>query len=166
MTTLKYQLTRSDIFYSQFISSLRSRSLNSWNLLIALFMAYTILKGLPGHWWSKGIVACMIIVLFFLFVSAANCIFLLIRSRLKSFKGLLGEHELVVTDDGLIERTPYNETLHRWAGFQKVKSTSTMLLIYVSDHQYHPVPKRSFPNDSAIQDFRNLINSRALAAQQ
>ena len=34
-------------------------------------------------------------------------------------KGVLGPHTLVLTDEGLIERTEYNETLRRWKGLDR-----------------------------------------------
>ena len=57
-------------------------------------------------------------------------------------KGVLGEHTLEITDDGLIETTEYNRSLHRWAGIHKVTESRRFLWIYVTDTLAHIVPRR------------------------
>ncbi len=40
-----------------------------------------------------------------------------------SNKGSLGEHELEIAADGLVERSPYNETKTAWGAVERIEST-------------------------------------------
>ena len=79
-------------------------------------------------------------------------------------RGLLGEHVLTITDEGLVERTDAGESLYRWKSFHKVKSTRRYFYIYVTDVFVQIVPKRIFASRDEAQSFRNEIESRIKAA--
>ena len=81
----------------------------------------------------------------------------------KKHQGVLGQHELEMRDEGLIERTEFNESLHRWTGFHRVVSSGGYLYIYVTDRNVHVVPKRSFPSEGAVMLFRTDLERRFVA---
>jgi hypothetical protein len=59
-------------------------------------------------------------------------------------RGVVGQHVLEITGPGLVERTEFNETLHKWASIGRIFSLFGYLYIYVSDNNYHQLPKRCF----------------------
>lgn len=83
----------------------------------------------------------------------------------KKHKGLLGEHELEIQHDGLVERTAFNEAIHRWAGFHKVVKTRKFLLIYVTDNMAHIVPRRCFPSDEDLNRFEAVLRRHLPSAK-
>lgn len=58
-------------------------------------------------------------------------------------KGVIGEHELIITDDGIIEKTEYNESLHKWKGLGALKETAGYYFLRVSETGggYHLIPR-------------------------
>ena len=78
----------------------------------------------------------------------------------RKYRGLLGQHELEIRDDGLVERTDVNESLHRWTGFHKVVTTRRFLYIYVTDSNFHIVPKKSFASKPDALLFQSEIEKR------
>src|ERR1051325_4422950 len=50
------------------------------------------------------------------FMAAVQVVFQAVWLFLNKNRGVLGDHELEIRDDGLLERTSVNESLHRWAG--------------------------------------------------
>ena len=80
-------------------------------------------------------------------------------------RGILGSHELEIRDDGLVERTDVNESLHRWSAFHKISSTRNFIFIYVTDNIVHYVPFRSFASESEATLFKNEILRRANATK-
>jgi YcxB-like protein len=60
-----------------------------------------------------------------------------------STKGVVGPHELEITDSDLIERTEVNESKHSWRGLHRVVDTPEYLFIYVTALMAHVVPKQS-----------------------
>jgi hypothetical protein len=47
-------------------------------------------------------------------------------------KGTLGQHELEIDDNGLVERTEVNETRQSWHGVERIAETDERAFIYVS----------------------------------
>jgi len=77
----------------------------------------------------------------------------------KKYRGFLGDHELEIRDEGLVERTDVNESIHRWAGFHKLVTTGRYLYIYVTDHNVHIVPRRYFASEQDQRAFRDEIET-------
>jgi len=75
-------------------------------------------------------------------------------------RGVLGEHEIEVRDEGLVERTDVNESTHRWSGFYKIKRTSKFIFIFVTDNIVHYVPMRCFPSNEDANRFQDEIEKR------
>ena len=77
------------------------------------------------------------------FLAVTQCILALANAFLLKHRGVLGEHVLEITEQGLVERTAFNEALHRWP-IGRILSLGGYLYIYVSDNNSHQVPKRCF----------------------
>ncbi len=79
-------------------------------------------------------------------------------------RGLLGEHILEVTPAGLVERTAYNETVHRWQALLKVEKTRCYVYIWITDAMVHAVPVRSFADLESATTFQHEIETQRKAA--
>jgi hypothetical protein len=55
-------------------------------------------------------------------------------------RGFLGEHELEIVDEGLIERTEYNESKAAWGGFDRIESNSQYTFLFVGPATAHVIP--------------------------
>jgi hypothetical protein len=78
-------------------------------------------------------------------------------------RGVVGEHEFVIRDDGLVEKTPFNESLHRWAGFHKVTASRNYLFVFVTDNIVHYIPFRIFASKEDADSFQAELQRRANA---
>jgi hypothetical protein len=73
---------------------------------------------------------------------------------LQKNRGVVGDHEFEIRDDGLVERTAFNESLHKWSGFHKVAGTSKYLVIYVTENNLHYIPLHAFATPQHAANFR------------
>ena len=55
-------------------------------------------------------------------------------------RGILGEHELEIVADGLIERTEYTETKTAWALLDRVETTNGYTFLFTGPHKAYVVP--------------------------
>ena len=58
-------------------------------------------------------------------------------------KGVFGQHEIEIDDDGLVERTEVNETRQSWHGVERIAETDEHAFIYISSVMAHIIPKQS-----------------------
>jgi hypothetical protein len=79
----------------------------------------------------------------------------------KKNRGVVGAHELEIRDDGLVERTEVNESLHRWEGFHKIGSTRKCLYIFVTDNIVYYLPLKSFASAQDAKQFTDEIRRRS-----
>jgi len=80
--------------------------------------------------------------------------------------GVVGEHEFIIQDDGLVEKTPFNESLHRWAGFQRIASSPNYLFLFVAGNIVHYIPLRIFASKEEAGSFRAELQRRADAVSK
>lgn len=80
-------------------------------------------------------------------------------------RGVIGEHVIEIRDDGLMEKTAFNESLHRWNGLHKIIASPVALLVYVTEHSAHYIPIRAFPSKDEAARFEAELRSRVKAAQ-
>jgi hypothetical protein len=91
-----------------------------------------------GAWYLLGYA-----FLFFLL----NGILAAVNAMIGKQRGIVGEHVLEITDPGLIEKTEYNDTLHKWPSIRRTVSVAGYLFIYVSESNSHQIPKRCFSRE-------------------
>ncbi len=94
-----------------------------------------------------------------LMLASLFCLGLAIAFLLKQ-RGVVGEHVLEITEQGLIERTEFNETLHKWGAICRITSMWGYLSVYVSDMNSHQIPKRCFPRQE-LAEFEADLRARA-----
>jgi hypothetical protein len=78
-------------------------------------------------------------------------------------RGVVGEHEFEIRDEGFWEKTPFNESLHRWAGFHKIYASRNFLFVFVTDNIVHYIPLRAFASKEDAESFRAELQRRAHA---
>ncbi len=164
--SVRYSLTRRDILRWQIHLLVRNRVLLAFGLVVSLFLAWNDLRTpeLAAHSTGfKIFYAIFFAILMFCIVGSALMVLMVCMVLFKKYRGLLGEHELEVRDEGLVERTEVNESLHRWGGFHKIVSTGSYLYIYVTDASVHIVPRRHFASEQEARAFGDELERRIKA---
>ncbi len=160
--SIRYELARSDIFFSSLTIFLRNRLLqlfilgllvfNGWLQLSPAFNERTVGENIAQ--------ALAFIVVFCGVLLLVQTGWAAIAAFLQKHPGVVGEHILEITDVGLIECTAANETLHKWQGINRILLGSYNLYIYTGSENFHMVPKRCFSREE-IAAFEKEIRSRA-----
>jgi hypothetical protein len=166
--SIRYSLTRGDILRWQFYQLIRNRLLMALYLGASLLLVWRDLRApeLAEHSLGfKLFYGVFFTGLYFTFYHLLTMLLLACIMMFKKYRGFLGEHELEIRDEGLVERTDVNETLNRWAGFHQLVSTSRYLYIYVTDQNVHVVPRHCFGSAQAEQVFRAELERHIKAAK-
>jgi hypothetical protein len=101
--------------------------------------------GFTTRSFSLTVVGAVIYVIGFMgFMAVMLLLFGLAMAFLLKQRGVVGQHVLEITEQGLIERTEFNENLHKWASICRIVSIFGHLYIYVGDMNSYQVPKRCF----------------------
>jgi hypothetical protein len=82
------------------------------------------------------------------------------QSFLRRDQGVLGEHTLEISDEGLIESTSVNRSVAKWATSFRVRETGRYAYIYVSETNYHLIPKTNPPLEGSVSEFLNALRTR------
>jgi hypothetical protein len=145
----------------------RSRWLPPIAVLLVVSLVLAAVDG-GKHLWP--ILPCVLVwaILYVLFYSTAHHR-RSIRKRLARFlnentTGLIGRHELELSEDGLIGRSAANETKTAYSAIQKIVSTNDHTFVYISGMSGHIVPHRSIPNSQAIAFVSELHRRTAPSA--
>src|SRR5438046_1642104 len=142
---IRYQLTRRDLFANWMTVIFRNRILQVFVLAALALNEFLILApDFGARAFSQSIFYAVAYLIGFLgFLAVTQCVLALANAFLLKHRGVLGEHVLEITDQGLVERTAFNEALHRWP-IGRILSLGGYLYVYVSDNNSHQVPKRCF----------------------
>ena len=165
--TIQYSLTRWDILRWHFYLLIRNRAVIAFVAIASLGMVWNDLRTLEMAARPIGFKVLYAV----LFTSAMFCLVGIVTTLVmscavtfKKLRGLLGAHELEIRDDGLVERTEFNESVHRWRGFHKIVTTGRYLYIFVTDNSVHIVPRRHFASGEDLGAFRDEIKRHISAA--
>ena len=88
----------------------------------------------------------------------------LAMSFLLKQRGVICEHVLEITDEGLVERTEMNRTLHTWSSICRIMNIFGYLFVYVGDQNSHQIPRRCIPPEQ-MAVFEGELRARAEAAR-
>jgi hypothetical protein len=163
-TTHRYEVRRSDLFTAYLISVFFSKITMGMLIVLMGVAAFACSTGeMPKEYPGiVRVVAAMFGILSVLvFWGVLHLVIVTIMVFGRANKGLLGFHTLVLTEAGLVEKTDYNETLHRWNGFHKVRDSFGYLFLFVTETMYHQVPKKSFGSREEAQRFAAEIRQRS-----
>jgi hypothetical protein len=164
LPSITYELTRWDLFANHMTLWMRNRVLQI--IIVPLFCWYA---------WNRlaneiryGSLASILVdgavvvgtyagILISAFVGVGLAMSFLLKQR-----GVVCRHVLEITDEGLLERTDFNQTLHKWPSICRIMNIFGYLFIYVGDQTAHQVPRRDVPPQQ-MADFEAELRARATA---
>ena len=79
-------------------------------------------------------------------------------------KGIVGEHELEISSQGVHERTSVNDGRHSWASVDRIVEHDRYIFIYLQATMAHIIPKSSFATLHQASVFMNEARSLKAAA--
>ncbi len=170
---IRYENTRWDLIRGQWQMLRFNRALHYLLIAIGAFVLYSSFS--YSEIQHKSLVYRAFYAGFYLlFVLGAGALGALAVAALNTLlgngKGLIGEHRLTLTEEGLEESTAFNRSLNKWAGIRGLKETSSLYLLFVTENNAHLVPKKKplLEGDlgTFIDEFRKRIEdaSHATAA--
>ncbi len=144
--SITYELTRGDVFANVMTICLRNRILQ---IFIPIALVLNMLIVLTRQPAERSLPGTMMTVIFFLFEFLLVVLFTqvligVVSAFMQRQKGVVGRHTMEISDQGLIERTDVNETLHKWPGVTRVLTLFGYLYIYVGDNNSFAIPRRGF----------------------
>jgi hypothetical protein len=163
---IAYELTRWDLFANYMTVIFRNRILQVFVIVALIFNGWvTLAPGLLTRPISYTVLAGIIFLIVFggLLALCMGALGLATSFLLKQ-RGLVGKHVLRISDQGLVESTEFNESLHKWPSVCRILSLWGYLYIYVSDMNTHQVPKRCF-SPKEIADFEAALRAYAKQAR-
>ena len=166
-TVHKYTLRRWDLLRTQAHGLSRNRVLVAFFIITSTLVAFLDLRepGMAARSLPFKILFVIVFdAIFVTIISTFTLIVVGLMILMRRHRGVLGEHTLEITPSGLIERTEFNETLHRWQGFHKIIRTRHYLYVWVTDSTMHTVPLRSFESHQAARLFQHEIETHRAAA--
>jgi len=144
-STITFSLTRWDLFAAQGSTCLHNRVIQVVLLLGLIIVEWVVLDSArpdsPGLLLFTGL---GVVIAFLCLVAVPLGLALFALAFLFKHRGVLGEHVLEITERGLVERTEFNEALAKWPAIRRIRTTRRYLYVYVSDFNFHAVPKRRF----------------------
>ncbi|TYQ28960.1 YcxB family protein [Pseudanabaena sp. UWO311] len=158
---ITYELTRWDLFAGFMTVVFRKRILLVFLLIVLFFnRLLTLAPKFATHSLPYLLFDLLVYLVGFVGVFIVfQAIFGLANAFIPKHNGVLGRHVLEITEEGLVERTDFNETLHRWSSIFRIFSLWGYIYIYVSESNSHQIPKRCFP-PLVIEDFVSDLRRR------
>lgn len=79
------------------------------------------------------------------------------KNYAKRNEGIIGEHTIVISEEGLREITKVNNSLYLWCGIAKIKQDNSYIYIYIEEFMAHIIPKKSFRSEEDENLFFNSL---------
>src|SRR5690606_25063181 len=76
-----------------------------------------------------------------------------------STNGVLGEHTITLSPEGVLERTAVNEGLHKWSGIHAIVDDKEHLYLMIGEQMSHIIPKRAFASESEALAFADAAKA-------
>ncbi len=166
---IRYHLTRLDIIRSSIRTIVFNRALMTYLIVFAGVMIGWSLKTAAQE--GRGMAFLVFSAIFQLVAIVILIVIgLTITTSLALFfgkgRGIVGEHELEISDAGLAERTEFNDSLHKWKGVTAVRETSHFYFIRVNESggAFHTLPKNGRCFEGDVHAFVAEIRKRIQAA--
>lgn len=166
---VRYVTTKGDVIRGSLSSVFFNRALRLYTiLLIAVVMGLSVSEDLEAG-RSAGFIAFSVafqIVCIFLLLMVGLLLVTGLNLFLSNGRGVLGEHELALSEQGLTEKTEVNESLHKWSGLGEVRATSSYYFLRVNEigGGYHLLPRRRAALEGDVEAFVAEFRARAQRA--
>ena len=159
----RYSLSRWDLLCTQLYGISRNPVMIPSMIVISTFVGFLDLQQPEMAARPLAFKVFFIVVfdvVFTALILAVTIVLLWPMILFRKHRGLVGEHTLEITPLGLVERTEFNEGLHRWHGIHKIVRTRRYLYVWVTDSNLHCVPMRSFASEEAAKLFQDELEVR------
>ena len=160
--TISYNITKWDVLTSWMTIFFRSRLLLL--LTLGLYTSCALSPLLSDFGRQSAFATAFEVASLFtglvLFSALVHLVIALGHVLFQKDLGILGQHVLEIRDEGLVERTEFNESLHRWPSIYRILSHPGYLYIYVNATSAHMVPKRSFSPEE-LNSFETSLRMHA-----
>ena len=166
---VRYEITRLDLFRAGFRAMISQRIL--WLFLSAL-SAFSWWNTFTWEGAQKEPLPARIIIATFTAATGigvglfVGVVMAATQSFLRRDKGVLGEHALEITDEGLVESTIVNRSVANWITPFRIRETKRYARIYVSDSNYHLLPKLRPPLEGSVDGFLDALRAKIKQIQQ
>jgi hypothetical protein len=162
--THRYEVRRTDLFIAHLLAMFYNKIIVGMLVVLMLFAAYGLGMSNEAKEYSIGVriftsLFAMLSVLILWVILQLILAALMVFGRKN--QGIVCWHTLTITDEGLTEKTDYNQTLQRWNGFHRIRDTFGYYYIFVTEALFHLVPKKSFNSPKDAQCFMDEIRRRA-----
>jgi hypothetical protein len=158
--TIKYSITLYDLVKSHLWVINRNRFLLGFYCFLSLLIGLQVChepQVAPNTIGLKIFQFLMGFIISFLFMVGMNMVLQILFVLSRKKRGVLGQHEMEIREDGLVERTDVNESLCRWPGFHKLRKSKKYFFLYVTDLTVHVVPKTAFSSVQEAAEFEDRI---------
>ena len=159
--SIKFKLSRWDIFYSSFVMSFGQPYLII--VLIFLFLLLVI-RGWTGTSESDLITRVLIVVIycipplvFFLTILGLYFLFVILS---KNNETLLSEQNWIINNELITYETDISRSELKWKGVKKISVHGSYCFLYFSQMGACIIPKRAFGSDQEWKEFINLCRSK------
>lgn len=78
-----------------------------------------------------------------------------IKKFSKRNEGIIGEHSIEISEEGVREITKVNDSLNLWNGITKIKQDNSYIYIYIKEFEAHIIPKKSFKSEEEANSYFN-----------
>lgn len=164
MHTIHVDLQVSDVVHALLSVNLRPATLGKawliWTFVVGVILV--VLRGLPSSGIGVAILAASTggAIGSLIFALAFN----LVRAVLvvRKAQGVLGAHEFLLTDEGVLEKTSANESLAKWPSIKSIRATGRAFIIELPMGCLHIIPFRAFAGKAEREHF--LHEFKRLAA--
>ncbi len=161
---LRYTLTRWDLLNAQMRGFMvNNRGLRWLMLIAAIYMIYTSMTGssTADHPLAVKLITAFLMVGFVLGSAFLGGMAVVVLNLfLSKGKGVMGEHTLEVTEEGLEERTAFNVSLQRWNGIPKVRKIGRSYMIFITDASAHVIPPPSGILEGDAEQFIAAVRAK------
>lgn len=157
---ISIDVKRRDVILLNILITPRSRA--TWIIFggLILFGLVLTLSRLPSD--PRQVLAALIGVvitagLTILVLSIVGLVVIALTASLHN--GVLGKHDLLISDEGIREFTQYTESFQRWEGVDQVTRLGPYLMVRFG-LLTHIIPRRDFPSTEAFESFANHVYDR------
>ncbi len=161
---LRYELTRWDLFKAQLLAIPFQRPVVVFLLLFLVGMwafVFCSQQSLEdADIIFSAIAATVVTLLAGSAVAVITAILVAFRTLVGSDPGVLGEHTLELTDEGLIESTAVNRSVHSWATPFRVRPTIGYVFVFITRDQGHIIPLNRAPLEGSVGLFLEELQAR------
>lgn len=151
-------INKIDLIYSHYYlwSKLKSTYISIFLLSASVFLYNVWKNGFPDvteKFLTNIISGVLSGIGGFLTYTLISIIIILFTSKERN--GILGQHQYVISPEGLCIKTIANEGIQKWEGMTCVRKTNSYIYLQVTYYLFHIIPKRSFDSSNDFQRFFN-----------